>query len=231
MRRQILLRDIKSVRVRNFNFDSDDAYSRADIDVGAQAAQRPGLERAGAGPQARAQEHVDVYLNMAEGKIMGLAVIASEPREFTIVNIVGSIDIDKLAKLEGQFGIPRVSRIRAREFRKPSAQIRRSLLRHARAGDATAFAALVRTHQGSVFSIGLRMLNRRDAAEDLAQDVFLQLYRKLDSIESLEHLGFWLRRVAVEPGHRLAAARGLQHHPAARRRRRGRRRRRPSPTR
>jgi RNA polymerase sigma-70 factor (ECF subfamily) len=40
------------------------------------------------------------------------------------------------------------------------------------------------------------MLSRRDAAEDLAQDVFLQLYRKLDSIESLEHLGFWLRRVA-----------------------------------
>src|SRR5690349_12698985 len=40
------------------------------------------------------------------------------------------------------------------------------------------------------------MLSRRDAAEDLAQDVFLQLYRKLGDIESLEHLGFWLRRVA-----------------------------------
>jgi RNA polymerase sigma-70 factor, ECF subfamily len=80
-----------------------------------------------------------------------------------------------------------------------------SLLAQARAGDAEAFAALVRAHQGSVFSIGLRMLNRRDAAEDLAQDVFLQLYRQLngqlngkpDAIESLEHLGFWLRRVAA----------------------------------
>ena len=72
-----------------------------------------------------------------------------------------------------------------------------AILRSARAGDTAAFAALVRTHQASVFSIGLRMLNRRDAAEDLAQDVFLQLYRKLDSIESFEHLGFWLRRVAA----------------------------------
>ena len=72
-----------------------------------------------------------------------------------------------------------------------------SLLGRARQGDDMAFAALVRTHQASVFSIGLRMLNRRDAAEDLAQDVFLQLYRKLDSIESVEHLGFWLRRVAA----------------------------------
>src|SRR6187455_598049 len=71
-----------------------------------------------------------------------------------------------------------------------------SLLAQARAGDRDAFAALVRAHQGSVFSIGLRMLSRRDAAEDLAQDVFLQLYRKLGDIESLEHLGFWLRRVA-----------------------------------
>ena len=78
----------------------------------------------------------------------------------------------------------------------PAQSMPDSLLTQARAGDADAFAALVRAHQGSVFSIGLRMLNRRDAAEDLAQDVFLQLYRKLGDIESLEHLGFWLRRVA-----------------------------------
>ena len=71
-----------------------------------------------------------------------------------------------------------------------------ALLLQARTGDTRAFAEIVRQHQSSVFSIGLRMLSRRDAAEDLAQDVFLQLYRKLDSIESLEHLGFWLRRVA-----------------------------------
>ena len=72
-----------------------------------------------------------------------------------------------------------------------------TLLMQARAGDRRAFAELVKAHQGSVFSIGLRMLNRRDVAEDLAQDVFLQLYRKLDTIESLQHLGFWLRRVAA----------------------------------
>lgn len=71
-----------------------------------------------------------------------------------------------------------------------------TLLR-ARAGDREAFANLVRAHQSSVYSIGLRMLNRRAEAEDLAQDVFLQLYRKLDSMESMEHVGFWLRRVAA----------------------------------
>ena len=78
----------------------------------------------------------------------------------------------------------------------PAPALPDNLLTQARSGDANAFAALVRAHQGSVFSIGLRMLNRRDAAEDLAQDVFLQLYRRLGDIESMEHLGFWLRRVA-----------------------------------
>jgi len=72
-----------------------------------------------------------------------------------------------------------------------------ALLTRARQGDGAAFADLVRLHQASVYSIGLRMLGRRDAAEDLAQDVFLQLYRKLDTLDSLEHLGFWLRRVAA----------------------------------
>jgi RNA polymerase sigma-70 factor, ECF subfamily len=72
-----------------------------------------------------------------------------------------------------------------------------TLLWRARAGDAGAFAEIVRAHQGSVFSIGLRMLGVRHAAEDLAQDVFLQLYRRLDDIETMDHLGFWLRRVAA----------------------------------
>jgi hypothetical protein len=39
---------------------------------------------------------------------IGLALIASEPRQFTIVNIIGAIDLDKLHKLEGQFGVPKL---------------------------------------------------------------------------------------------------------------------------
>ena len=50
-----------------------------------------------------------MFINIDDDKIMGMAVVVSEPRSFTIVNIIGSIDIDKLAKIEGQFGIPRVS--------------------------------------------------------------------------------------------------------------------------
>lgn len=71
------------------------------------------------------------------------------------------------------------------------------LLTRARAGESSAFAALVRRYQRTVYSVALRMLNDRHRAEDLAQEVFLQLYRGLDGIESDTHLAFWLRKVAV----------------------------------
>ncbi len=71
------------------------------------------------------------------------------------------------------------------------------LLTRARAGEGAAFAALVRQYQRTVYSIALRMLSDRHRAEDLAQEVFLQLYRSLDSIDSDSHLTFWLRKVVV----------------------------------
>jgi RNA polymerase sigma-70 factor (ECF subfamily) len=70
-------------------------------------------------------------------------------------------------------------------------------LSRAAAGDSTAFTALVRKHQRSVYSLALRMLSERHRAKDLAQDVFLQLYRSLASIESDAHLSFWLRKVTI----------------------------------
>jgi RNA polymerase sigma-70 factor (ECF subfamily) len=71
------------------------------------------------------------------------------------------------------------------------------VLANARNGDARAFADLIRMHQRGVYSMALRMTNDRGLAEDLAQDVFLELHRNLHAIESDEHLTFWLRRVTT----------------------------------
>ena len=68
-------------------------------------------------------------------------------------------------------------------------------LTQARDGDASAFAALVRRHQSMVFSLALHVLRNRSAAEDLAQEVFLELYRSLRKLESAAHVVSWLRRV------------------------------------
>jgi RNA polymerase sigma-70 factor (ECF subfamily) len=65
----------------------------------------------------------------------------------------------------------------------------------AQGGDATAFATLVRQHQSMVFSLALHVLRSRAAAEDLAQDVFLELFRSLPRLQSAAHVISWLRRV------------------------------------
>lgn len=62
---------------------------------------------------------------------------------------------------------------------------------------ATDFAEIVRRHQSAVFSIALHFLADRSAAEELAQDVFLQLYANLSTMKSEDHMKFWLRKVTA----------------------------------
>ena len=69
-------------------------------------------------------------------------------------------------------------------------------LERARGGDHDAFAALIEEHEAMVFSIALHFFDDRGRAEELAQEVFLQMFRSLRTIESRSHLVFWLRQVA-----------------------------------
>jgi RNA polymerase sigma-70 factor (ECF subfamily) len=59
------------------------------------------------------------------------------------------------------------------------------------------FEQLVDEHQSMVFSLAFRMTGDRGLAEEIAQDVFLQLDRSLGKIESAAHACFWLRRVTM----------------------------------
>lgn len=68
-------------------------------------------------------------------------------------------------------------------------------LARARAGDDSAFAEMLRRHQAMVFSLALRIVGNRALAEELAQEVFLQLHRSLPTLESGAHVAHWLRRV------------------------------------
>jgi RNA polymerase sigma-70 factor (ECF subfamily) len=69
------------------------------------------------------------------------------------------------------------------------------LLDRARKGDGRAFELIVRQHQSMVFSLAYRVSRNRNTAEELAQDVFLELYRSLDRLASDAHVTHWLRRV------------------------------------
>lgn len=59
--------------------------------------------------RSKKKDNVNIYADMRGDRVHGLVIISAEPREFTVVNINGPIDIDRLADLEGQFGIPDIS--------------------------------------------------------------------------------------------------------------------------
>ena len=63
--------------------------------------------------------------------------------------------------------------------------------------EALNFEALVEEHTSMVFSLALRMTGDRGLAEELAQDVLLELDRHLGKMKSAEHAKFWLRQVTL----------------------------------
>lgn len=66
-----------------------------------------------------------------------------------------------------------------------------------RLGDREAFASLVRQHQAMVYSLAWHFLRNDATAEELAQEVFLELHRALPGLESAAHVTNWLRRVTA----------------------------------
>ncbi len=71
------------------------------------------------------------------------------------------------------------------------------LARVAANGDMAAFEEIYKRHHRRVYSICLRMLQNASEAEDLTQDVFIQLYRKIGSFRGDSAFTTWLHRMTV----------------------------------
>jgi hypothetical protein len=103
-----VIKGLQGIYVRSYTFDQDSAYREADIDAVRKQLSAPGWNRLVETRSRKTRANVDIYIMVDNNQAIGLALIASEPRQFTIVNIVGAIDLDKLHKLEGQFGVPKL---------------------------------------------------------------------------------------------------------------------------
>ena len=98
-----VLKGISSIHVRSFKFDTENVWSESDI-----APLRRQIAEAGWKRIVSVQkqtETVDVAMrnNADDG---GLVVLSARPKELTIVNIVGRIDLEKLHRLQGKLGVP-----------------------------------------------------------------------------------------------------------------------------
>jgi len=63
-------------------------------------------------------------------------------------------------------------------------------------GDTAAFATLVEKHKDMVFTICVKIVRKAEDAEELAQDVFLRVYEKLESFRGDARFSTWLYRIA-----------------------------------
>jgi RNA polymerase sigma-70 factor, ECF subfamily len=76
-------------------------------------------------------------------------------------------------------------------------ELERSLLRRLRERDERAFRELLEMHRDRVYNITYRMLGNRAEAEDVAQEVFISVFKTIDQFREESKFSTWLYRVAV----------------------------------
>lgn len=97
---------LESILVRSFEFDKEGVYTDADIEPIRKELNGPGWSCIVSVRSKK--ESADVCLFQEKGKIRGLGILTAQPKELTVVNILGSVSLQQLGELEGQFGIPRL---------------------------------------------------------------------------------------------------------------------------
>jgi hypothetical protein len=106
-----LVQGLQGIYVRSFEFDKEGEYSAQDVEAIRSQLHAPGWSRIVGVTSKRDGENAEVFImtDSATGKVLGMGILCAEPKELTIVNIVGAIDIDKIADLEGKMGIPHMN--------------------------------------------------------------------------------------------------------------------------
>jgi Domain of unknown function (DUF4252) len=105
-----LVANLKGIYVRSFEFSKEGEYSAADVESLRAQLRTPGWNKVVGVRSETDGDNVDVFFKLEEDKMAGIVIISAEPKELTFVSIVGPIDVDRLADLGGEFGIPKLNR-------------------------------------------------------------------------------------------------------------------------
>jgi len=99
---------LKGIYVRSYTFAKEGEYSEADVELLRHQLRGPGWSCIVNVRSKKDRENAQVCFFSQNGSVAGMAIVAAEPKELTIVNISGNIDPEHLGLLEGQFGIPKI---------------------------------------------------------------------------------------------------------------------------
>lgn len=117
-----IIKNLKGIYVKNFEFDEPNQYSAADVEEIRTQLAAPGWSKIIESRDKRNAENNEIYvMKDTSNNIAGIAILVAEPKELTVVNIVGPVDLDKLSALSGKFGIPDEKKNKEKEQPKKKA--------------------------------------------------------------------------------------------------------------
>ena len=102
-----VLDGLRGIYVRSYTFDKPFEYPRGALEAIRKQLAPPHWNPLMEVKSSKEQANVGIYVSLdSRGNANGLVILSTEPQEFTVVNIVGAIDLDKLKNIEGKLGIP-----------------------------------------------------------------------------------------------------------------------------
>ena len=106
-----IISGLKGVYVKSFEFEKDGEYSDSDIESIRNQLKTPAWARIVGVYSKHPGENVEVYLGTTGDRVDGVVIIAANPKQLTVIDVVGSIDPEKIRELEGHLGFPRLDLI------------------------------------------------------------------------------------------------------------------------
>jgi RNA polymerase sigma-70 factor (ECF subfamily) len=125
--------------------------------------------------------------------------LLSDPQESHMPESRSPIEPQEESTQATQEGVPSVIPDRSMSLRPstPPNPLEAEALARAQAGDHLAFAQIYSMHKRRIYSLCLRMVGNVAAAEDLTQEAFLQLHRKIATFRGDSAFSTWLHRLAI----------------------------------
>jgi hypothetical protein len=94
-----IMKGLKGIYIKSFEFDQASQYSKADVEaVRSQLSSQ--WTKVVQSIDKRSNQHDEIYLLKNGEQVGGVVILVAEPRELTVVNIVGNVPVEKIAALE-----------------------------------------------------------------------------------------------------------------------------------
>jgi hypothetical protein len=105
-----LIVGIEGIYIQSFEFKQDGGYAPADLEKVRKQLRAPEWSRIVGIKSGGESENIEVWVRNEKSKVTGVAILSSEPRQLTVANLVGNVDLESLSDLGGHFGLPKMKK-------------------------------------------------------------------------------------------------------------------------